>query len=421
MTEFPDRIRAAIDALRAGRMVIMTDDEGRENEGDLVAAAQYATADTINFMVTHGRGLVCLALEPARVEQLGLPMMVRDNRAPRTTAFTVSIEAATGVETGISAHDRARTIQAAIAPGAGPADLVSPGHVFPLRAVPGGVLERDGHTEGSIDLLRLAGLQPAAVICEVMSADGSMARMAELEEFGRRHDLPIVTIAELVAHLRQPAKAQGLVRRGATTTLPVAGSAAVFEMRAYVDRDGGEHLALIKGDPAAASAQTPPLVRLHSECVTGDVFGSLRCDCGSQLQAATLRIAAAESGILVYLRGHEGRGIGLANKVHAYALQDQGLDTVEANHRLGFAADARDYSVAAAILHDCGVARLDLLTNNPAKIAALEGHGIAVASRVPLEMPQTPYNQAYMRTKRDRMGHTLSDAALVSSGDRAAE
>lgn len=407
MTEFPDRIRAAIDALRAGRMVIMTDDEGRENEGDLVAAAQHTTAETINFMVTHGRGLVCLALEPAQIERLGLKMMVNDNRAPRSTAFTVSIEAATGVETGISARDRARTVQAAIAPGAGPSDLVSPGHIFPLRAVPGGLLARDGHTEGSVDLLRLAGLLPAAVICEVMSADGSMARMPELEEFGRRHGMPIVTIAELLAYLRRTERPQPLVTRGAVTSLPVAGSEAVFEMRAYIDRDGGEHLALIKGDPGGAAAQ-PPLVRLHSECVTGDVFGSLRCDCGTQLHAAMLRIAAAETGMLVYLRGHEGRGIGLANKVHAYALQDQGLDTVEANHRLGFAADARDYSVAAAILRDCGIDRLDLLTNNPAKIAALEGHGIAVLNRVALEMPQTSHNQAYMRAKRDRMGHTLS-------------
>ncbi|MCQ8278250.1 3,4-dihydroxy-2-butanone-4-phosphate synthase [Acetobacteraceae bacterium KSS8] len=414
MTDYPDRIAAAIQALREGRMVIMTDDEGRENEGDVVMAAQHVTADAINFMVTHCRGLVCLAMEPEQVDRLGLPPMVRDNRAPRSTAFTVSIEAATGVETGISARDRARTIAVAASPDAVPADLVSPGHVFPLRCVPGGVLERDGHTEGSVDLLKLAGLRPSAVICEIMSADGSMARMAELEEFGARHDLPIVTIAELVAYLRDRETGSPMVRRGATTTLPVANSDTIFEMRAYIDRNGGEHLALIKGNPSASG--TLPLVRLHSECVTGDVFGSLRCDCGTQLQAAARRIAESDNGILLYLRGHEGRGIGLANKVRAYALQDEGLDTVEANHRLGFAADARDYSVAAAILRDCGVERLALLTNNPAKIAALEGHGITVAERVPLEMPQTAHNDRYMRTKRDRMGHVLA-----SIGDEAAE
>ncbi len=415
----PPSIRAALDALRAGRMVLMTDDETRENEGDLVIAAEFATPEAVNFMVTHGRGLVCLPLEAAQVERLGLPMMVAHNRAPRSTAFTVSIEATTGVTTGISAHDRARTIQAATAPDAEPSDLVSPGHVFPLRAVEGGVLVRAGHTEGSIDLVRLAGLRPAAVICEVMSADGSMARMDELRGFAATHGLPIVTVAELVAHLSaaEAAAPEPLVERVATTTLPVALSDAVFEMRAYRDRDGHEHLALLKGDPG--SARTPPaLVRLHSECVTGDVFGSLRCDCGSQLQAALARIAGAPSGVLLYLRGHEGRGIGLANKVRAYALQDRGLDTVDANHRLGFAADARDWSVAAVILRDCGVTTLELLTNNPDKVAALEGRGFTVAARVGLEMPQTAYNQAYLRTKRDRMGHVL---AGVQPTDRAAE
>ncbi len=415
----PPAIRAALDALRAGRMVLMTDDETRENEGDLVIAAEFATAAAVNFMVTHGRGLVCLSLEASQVTRLGLPMMVAHNQAPRSTAFTVSIEAATGVTTGISAHDRARTVQAAIAADASPSDLVSPGHVFPLRAVEGGVLVRAGHTEGSIDLLRLAGLRPAAVICEVMSADGSMARMDELRGFASAHDMPIVTVAELVAHLStaEPSRPEPLVERVATTTLPVALSDTVFEMRAYRDRDGHEHLALLKGDPASSRGR-PPLVRLHSECVTGDVFGSLRCDCGSQLQAALGRIAAAPSGVLLYLRGHEGRGIGLANKVRAYALQDEGLDTVDANHRLGFAADARDWSVAAAILRDCGVDRLDLLTNNPDKVAALEGRGFTVAARIGLEMPQTAYNHAYLRTKRDRMGHALEG---VRPTGRAAE
>ena len=406
-------IAAAIEALRAGRMVVMTDDEDRENEGDLVLAAEFATPEAVNFMVTHARGLVCLPLEAAQVDRLGLPMMVPVNRAPRTTAFTVSIEATEGVSTGISAHDRARTIQAAIDPRAVPSDLVSPGHVFPLRAVEGGVLARPGHTEGSIELARLAGLQPAAVICEVMSADGSMARMPELREFAATHDMPVVTIAELVAYLRQPVDgeppADAAVTHVATTRLPVrtsGGRDIVFEMHAYRDAAGGEHLALVKGNPAAAPAERPPLVRLHSECVTGDVFGSLRCDCGPQLHAAIDQIAGAEAGVLLYLRDQEGRGIGLANKVRAYALQDQGLDTIEANHRLGFVTDARDWSVAAAILRHLGVHRLDLMTNNPAKLAALEERGFAVAGRS-LEVPATPYNQAYLRTKRDRMGHTL--------------
>ena len=418
-TAVPPTIRAALDALRAGRMILMTDDEDRENEGDLVVAAEFATPEAVNFMVTHGRGLVCLPLEASQVARLGLPMMVAHNRAPRSTAFTVSIEATTGVTTGISAHDRARTIQAATAPDASPADLVSPGHVFPLRAVEGGVLVRAGHTEGSIDLVRLAGLRPAAVICEVMSADGSMARMDELRRFAATHDMPMVTVAELVAHLSadERSRPEPLVERVATTTLPVALSDTVFEMRAYRDRDGHEHLALLKGDPASSRA-LPPLVRLHSECVTGDVFGSLRCDCGSQLQTALARIAAASCGVLLYLRGHEGRGIGLANKVRAYALQDGGLDTVDANHRLGFAADARDWSVAAAILRDCGVDTLELLTNNPDKVTALEGRGFTVAARIGLEMPQTAYNQAYLRTKRDRMGHAL---AGLQPTDRAAE
>jgi len=410
-------IEAAIQALRAGRMVIMTDDQDRENEGDLVVAAEFATPDAINFMVTHARGLVCLALDSAQVDQLALPMMVADNRAPRTTAFTVSIEATEGVTTGISAHDRARTIQAAVAPDAVPGDLVSPGHVFPLRAVKGGVLARTGHTEGSIDLARLAGLRPAAVICEVMSADGDMARMPELRAFGLKHGMPIVTIAELVEYLSEP-----VVTHIATTSLPVGSfgseGTSVFEMHAFRDAAGGEHLALVKGKPGQAPATHPPLVRLHSECVTGDVFGSLRCDCGPQLHAAIDRISKAESGVLVYLRDQEGRGIGLANKVRAYALQDQGLDTIEANHRLGFAADARDWSVAAAILRHLGVQTLDLLTNNPAKITGLEERGFTVAARPSLETAPTAYNQAYLRTKRDRMGHTLrNDIPSASQND----
>ncbi|MBE7213165.1 MAG: 3,4-dihydroxy-2-butanone-4-phosphate synthase, partial [Gluconacetobacter diazotrophicus] len=380
--DLPPAIRAAVDALRAGGLVLMTDDEDRENEGDLVVAAEFATPAAINFMATHARGLICLPMEADAIDRLRLPPMVADNRANRSTAFTVSIEARTGISTGISAHDRARTIAAATAPGAAADDVVSPGHVFPLRAQPGGVLVRAGHTEGSVDLARMAGLRPAAVICEIMSADGSMARGPELREFATRHDIPIVTIAELVAHLSAVADAipaEPRVERVATTGLPVALADAPFEMRAYRDPSGIEHLALLKGDPAAAGAV--PLVRLHSECVTGDVFGSLRCDCGAQLHGALRAIAAAPAGVLLYLRGQEGRGIGLANKIRAYALQDQGLDTVEANHRLGFAADARDWGVAAAMLRDCGVRELELLTNNPDKMAALQGRGFCVVAR----------------------------------------
>ncbi len=421
----PLDIQAAVAALQAGRMVLMTDDEDRENEGDLVLAAEFATPETINFMVTHARGLVCLPMEAAQIERLGLPMMVAENSAAHGTAFTVSIEARDGVTTGISAHDRARTIQVATDPYARPHDLVAPGHVFPLRAAEGGVLARAGHTEGSIALARLAGLRPAAVICEVMSADGSMARMPELRDFAARHDMPMVTIASLVAMLaaRQGADAvdgDDDVQRVATTRLPVALGDAVFTMHAFRDGKGGEHLALVKGDPARAAAPGAPvpLVRLHSECVTGDVFGSLRCDCGSQLHAALGRIAEAESGVLLYLRDQEGRGIGLANKIRAYALQDEGFDTVEANHKLGFVADARDWTVAAAILRQLGVRRLDLLTNNPAKIAALEARGFVVETRESLEIPHTAYNEAYLRTKREKMGHALAepDAASGAAG-----
>ena len=414
----PPDLQGAVAALQAGRMVLVTDDEDRENEGDLVLAAEFATPEAINFMVTHARGLVCLPMEAAQIDRLGLSMMVVENTAPRSTAFTVSIEARHGVTTGISAHDRAHTIRVATDPHARPHDLVSPGHVFPLRAVEGGVLARPGHTEGSIALARLAGLRPAAVICEVMSADGTMARMPELRAFAARHDLPLVTIASLLAALTaRDAAAEGdgeEVQRVATTTLPVGHNDAVFTMHAFRDGVGGEHLALVRGDPAGtAAAGQPPLVRLHSECVTGDVFGSLRCDCGSQLHAAMARIAAAESGVLLYLRGQEGRGIGLANKVRAYALQDEGFDTVEANHKLGFVADARDWSVAAAILRQLGVQRLDLLTNNPAKIAALEACGFVVTARVPLEIPHTAFNEGYLRTKREKMGHTLIDPDLL--------
>ena len=424
----------AVTALRDHRMVIMVDDEDRENEGDLVLAAEHATPEAINFLVTHARGLVCLAMEAAQLDRLGVPMMVRNNTAPRGTAFTVSIEAREGVDTGISAHDRARTILAAVAEDAGPDDLVSPGHVFPLRAAPGGVLARAGHTEGSIDILRLAGLKPAAVICEVMSTDGTMARLAELREFGARYGIPIVSIAELVRHRLALAAAglQGLIAAVPDTKLVAVASAQLpsafgqpgdFVVHAFRDpHDGLEHLAIVKGDPSRFGEATGgghPLVRLHSECLTGDALGSLRCDCGAQLQTALRRIADSPAGVLIYLRGHEGRGIGLANKIRAYALQDQGFDTVEANHQLGFATDERDWGVAARILRQLGVVSLDLLTNNPDKIRSLRANGIEVAERIPLEIAPNPHNQAYLEAKRVRMGHKLH--AADTAGAAAAE
>ena len=413
----------AIAALRAGRMVVMVDDEDRENEGDLVLAAEHATAEAVNFLVTHGRGLVCLALEAAQLDRLHIPMMVRNNTAPRGTAFTVSIEARHGVGTGISAHDRARTIQAAIADNAQPEDLVSPGHVFPLRAAPGGVLARAGHTEGSIDILRLAGLKPAAVICEVMNADGSMARLPELRGFAATHGLPIVSIADLVrARLTLAATGQqGRIAPTPETLRPVGsarlpsafGQSGDFVVHAFRDpRDGLEHLAIVKGDPASGPR---PLVRLHSECLTGDALGSLRCDCGAQLQMALRRISESPAGVLVYLRGHEGRGIGLANKIRAYALQDRGIDTVEANHQLGFATDERDWGVAARILRHLGVGALDLMTNNPDKIRGLRTSGIDVVLRVPLEIPPNPHNERYLEAKRTQMGHMMHEAGPVAA------
>ncbi|MBB2199630.1 3,4-dihydroxy-2-butanone-4-phosphate synthase [Gluconacetobacter sp. 1c LMG 22058] len=404
------RLRTAIDAIRAGGMVILVDDEDRENEGDLVMAADLVTPAAINFMVTHARGLVCLPLEAGLVEQLGLPMMTRVNTCPRETAFTVSIEAREGVDTGISAADRARTIQVAVAPGAGPADLVSPGHIFPLRAVPGGVLARNGHTEASIELARLAGRAPAAVICEIMNEDGSMARMDDLRPYAERHKLPILSIAELVEWLRAreaaaAAVSEPRIEKVAQAALPSIYGGEELVIHAFRAADGTEHVALVKGDPAKLGAV--PLVRLHSECVTGDALGSLRCDCGAQLQAALARIGAAESGVLLYLRGHEGRGIGLANKIRAYALQDRGLDTVDANHRLGFETDARDWTAAGAILRALGVRTLDLMTNNPAKVTAMAQHGFAVRERVPLDIAPNPFNRAYLDAKRTRMGHQL--------------
>ena len=403
----------ALERLRQGRMIILVDVEGRENEGDLIIAAQHADTAAVNFMAMYGRGLICLALEPAQVDRLGLPPMVAANNAPRQTAFTISVEARTGVTTGISAADRARTIAVAADPTSVAADIVSPGHIFPLRAQPGGVLARNGHTEGSIDLARLAGLNPAAVICEIMNDDGTMARRNDLEAFAARHDLPILTIAELQDHLRAKTPGelaahdppQAPVQELASTKLPSAFSTSPLTVRAFRDRDGIEHLAISKGELAGRPVQ----VRVHSECLTGDALGSLRCDCGEQLRTAMAAIGKAESGVIVYLRGHEGRGIGLVNKIRAYALQDRGLDTVEANEALGLPADSRDYGVAAQILRHLGVGPVTLMTNNPRKTANLRSHGVEVVATRPITATPNTHNAGYLRTKRERLGHALEN------------
>lgn len=398
------RLSDALERLKTGGMIILVDDEDRENEGDLVMAAEFADAAAIAFMARQASGLICLTLEGAAVDRLGLSPMVAHNRTSRQTAFTVSIEAAQGVDTGISAFDRARTIAAAIAIEATAADLVSPGHIFPLRAVAGGVLVRAGHTEASVDLMRMAGLRPAGVICEIMNDDGTMARWPQLEVFARKHDIPMLTIAELVAHRMAT---ETLVDEVATARLPLDHGAGPFEVRAFRSRiDGMEHLALIKGPLSDA-----PLTRVHSECLTGDALGSQRCDCGAQLQTALQQIGDSDNGLLLYMRGHEGRGLGLANKIRAYALQDGGLDTVEANHALGFAADPRDYGVAAQILRALGVESVRLLSNNPRKAAGLRANGVPVSEELPLRVPPNRHNAAYLDTKRDKLGHGLARAS----------
>ena len=393
-------IESVIKDIQAGKMIILVDDEDRENEGDLCMAAEACTAEHVNFMATHGRGLICLTLSPDLVDQLALPMMVRENKSPYGTGFTISIEARTGVTTGISAADRARTIQAAVAPDAKPRDLVSPGHIFPLRAKKGGVLVRTGQTEGSVDLARLAGMRTAGVICEIMNPDGTMARMPDLEKFAAQHDLKIASIADLVAYrLRQDV----LVHRAVEARIPTE-HAGEFKAIVYTnDVDEHEHLALVKGDISTAERV---LVRVHSECLTGDVFGSARCDCGLQLNAAMKMIDQEGCGVVLYMR-QEGRGIGLVNKLKAYNLQDKGLDTVDANIQLGFKADLRDYGIGAQMLRDLGVRRMALLTNNPKKIIGLEGYGIEVVARYPIEIPASPENKTYLQCKRDRMGHLI--------------
>jgi 3,4-dihydroxy 2-butanone 4-phosphate synthase / GTP cyclohydrolase II len=385
-------------------MIILVDDEDRENEGDLVLAAEFATAENINFLARYARGLICLTLEGKRVDELRLPAMAPVNRANRSTAFTISIEAREGITTGISAADRATTIRTAVDPLRGANDIVSPGHIFPLRAADGGVLVRAGHTEGSVDLCRMAGLRPAAVICEIMNEDGTMARMPDLEKFAAEHNLPILTIKELIEWRMAR---ESLIEEVAVTKLPTV-FAGDNEFRLHAFRsltDGSEHIAMVS--TKNGKLENPALVRVHSECLTGDALGSLRCDCGPQLQAALRQISESGNGVLVYMRQHEGRGIGLVNKIKAYALQDKGLDTVEANRHLGFPADLRHYGMGAQILRHLGVTEMKLLTNNPRKVVSLEGFGLKITEQLPIEMDSNPANLAYLTAKRDKLGHRL--------------
>ncbi len=393
-----DTIDDVLHDLAAGKMVIVTDDADRENEGDLIMAAEKATPQAINFMTMHGRGLICVPITSDRAEKLGLQRMVAQNRELYRTDFTVSVDAAKGVTTGISAHDRAATIRTIANPKSAPEDLVQPGHIFPLRAKEGGVLRRAGHTEAAVDLARLAGLEPAGVLCEILHDDGTMARLPELMQLKKKHRLRICPIQSLIAHRRVREK---LIEREQIVKLPT--DYGDFDLHMYRSTlDGAHHLALVKGK---ISKTKPTLVRVHSECLTGDVFGSRRCDCGNQLHAALKQISEA-GGVLVYMR-QEGRGIGLAAKIHAYKLQEEGLDTVEANAKLGFASDLRDYGIGAQILYDLGVRKFRFLTNNPKKVVGLEGYGIQMVEQVPIRSAPNPHNAKYLETKKLKMGHLL--------------
>ncbi len=397
-------IEAALEDMRQGKMVVVCDDENRENEGDLTMAAQFVTPEAVNFMRKEGGGLICLALTPERCDELGLDLMAAKNESAFETAFTVSIEARSGVSTGISASDRAHTIQVAIDPETSPRELVQPGHVFPLKARSGGVLERVGQTEAAVDLSRAAGLIPAGVICEIMNDDGTMARVPDLKVYCERHGLKMITVADLVAYRRRTEK---LVERVVATKLPTTfGEFTAVGYRSLVDNK--HHVALVKG---SVEGEQDVLVRVHSECLTGDVFHSLRCDCGEQLESALSMIEREGTGVLLYL-SQEGRGIGLLNKLRAYKLQEEGLDTVDANLRLGLPADLRDYGIGAQILVDLGLSSIRILTNNPKKISGMAGYGLSVTDQIPIQHVPNPHNEGYLRAKRDRLGHTLHHQGL---------